>query len=88
MTDEDARLLWGRWNPGKTAKVHSFGAVVLDNVYDKQELLEKTLAALTELNHPNVSYEADVVNRYGSDHAEAGDYANKRGYCRGYCGVG
>lgn len=34
--DEDARLVWGRWNADWTAKVHSFGQVTFSGCDDRQ----------------------------------------------------
>lgn len=34
--DEDVRLVWGRWNADRTAKVHSFGQVTFSECDDRQ----------------------------------------------------
>lgn len=36
LGDEDARLVWGRWNVDRTAKVHSFGQVAFSECDDRQ----------------------------------------------------
>lgn len=59
--DEQARLQWGRWNAGRTAKVHSFGQVTFSEIDDPAQLLAATRAALPLYTQPRVSYELDVA---------------------------
>ncbi len=59
--DEDARLVWGRWNASRTAKVHSFGAVTFSDCDDPTKLLALTRKALIDAVQPKVSYEIDVA---------------------------
>jgi phage minor structural protein len=59
--DDDARLVWGRWNADRTAKVHSFGAVTFSACDDPEKLLALTRAAVVETVKPKVSYEVDVA---------------------------
>lgn len=70
--DETARLVWGRWNADRTAKVHSFGQVTFAECTDASRLLALTRAALAESVQPKVSYEVDVAALDGGD-AELGD---------------
>ena len=65
--DESARLVWGRWNAGRTAKVHSFGSVVFSDCDDPVKLLALTRKALVDAVQPNVSYEIDVAALDGVD---------------------
>ena len=46
--DEDARLVWGRWNADRTAKVHSFGQVTFSECDDPARLLVLTRKALAD----------------------------------------
>ena len=46
--DEDARLVWGRWNADRTAKVHSFGQVTFSECDDPDRLLALTRKALVD----------------------------------------
>ena len=50
--DEDARLVWGRWNADRTAKVHSFGQVIFSECDDPARLLALTVGA--DGQNPNV----------------------------------
>lgn len=59
--DESARLVWGRWNADRTAKVHSFGSVVFSDCDDPIKLLALTRKALVDAVQPKVSYEVDVA---------------------------
>ena len=70
--DEDARLVWGRWNADRTAKVHSFGQVSFPECTDPATLLALTRRALAEATQPKVSYEVDAV-AIGANDAELGD---------------
>lgn len=70
--DEQARLVWGRWNADRTAKVHSFGQVVFSDCDDPVKLLALTRKALVDAVQPKVSYEVDVAALDG-DEADLGD---------------
>jgi hypothetical protein len=65
--DEDARLVWGRWNADRTAKVHSFGQVTFSKCDDPARLLALTRKALVDAVQPKVSYEIDVAALDGGD---------------------
>lgn len=65
--DEDARLVWGRWNADRTAKVHSFGQVTFSDCDDPARLLALTRKALVDAVQPKVSYEIDVAALDGGD---------------------
>jgi phage minor structural protein len=65
--DETARLMWGRWNMNRTAKVHSFGQVTFGECTDAAQLLALTRAALAEATRPKVSYEVDAALLDGRD---------------------
>ena len=65
--DEDARLVWGRWNADRTAKVHSFGQVTFSECDDPARLLALTRKALVDAVQPKVSYEIDVAALDGSE---------------------
>lgn len=65
--DEDARLVWGRWNADRTAKVHSFGQVTFSECDDPARLLALTRRALVDAVQPKVSYEIDVAVLDGGD---------------------
>lgn len=65
--DEDARLVWGRWNADRTAKVHSFGQVTFSECDDPARLLALTRKALVEAVQPKVSYEIDVAALDGGE---------------------
>ena len=67
--DEDARLVWGRWNAERTARVHSFGMVNFTDETSPARLLARTRAALAEAAQPKVSYEVDAA---ALDAADAG----------------
>ena len=58
--DENARFVWGRWNAGRTAKVHSFGQVTFSDCDDPARLLALTRRALVDAVQPKVSYEVEV----------------------------
>ena len=70
--DDAARQVWGRWNSGRTAKVHSFGTVTFSECTDPVRLLGLTRKALVDAVQPKVSYEVDVAALGGAD-AELGD---------------
>lgn len=70
--DEAARLVWGRWNADRTAKVHSFGMVNFSDETDPTRLLARTRKALLQSVQPKVSYEIDVAALDGGD-AEIGN---------------
>lgn len=72
VTDEDAKLVWGRWNADRTAKVHSFGQVTFSEVTEPERLLALTRRALADAVQPKVSYEVDVATLDGDD-ADLGD---------------
>lgn len=72
VADEAAKLVWGRWNADRTAKVHSFGQVTFFDVTEPERLLALTRKALREAVQPKVSYEVDVAALDGDD-AELGD---------------
>ncbi|MBP3885389.1 MAG: phage tail protein, partial [Olsenella sp.] len=65
--DEDARLVWGRWNADRTAKVHSFGQVTFSECDDPARLLALTRKALLDAVQPKVSYEIDVAALNGGE---------------------
>ena len=65
--DDSARLVWGRWNADRTAKVHSFGTVTFSSCDDPVKLLALTRAALVEAVKPKVSYEVDVAALDGGE---------------------
>lgn len=71
--DEDARLLWGRWNKDHTAKVHSFGQVDFPECDDATSLLWFTKFALAKMNTPRVSYELNVALVEGAAAVLLGD---------------
>ncbi|MGN8741726.1 hypothetical protein ACTNC4_09110 [Collinsella sp. HCP3S3_B8] len=48
--DEDARLVWGRWDAACEAKVHRFGRVVFPDCEDASELKALTEAALAAVS--------------------------------------
>lgn len=72
VADENAKLVWGRWNADRTAKVHSFGQVTFSQETDPAHLLVLTRRALAEAVQPKVSYEVDVAALDGDD-ADLGD---------------
>lgn len=59
VTDDAARLEWGRNSPD--GKQHIFAAYEFDDIEDSTELYHATKAKLAELNHPKVNYSAEVV---------------------------
>jgi len=65
--DENARLVWGRWNADRTAKVHSFGQVSFPDCDDPTRLLALTRRALAEATQPKVSYVVDVAALDGGE---------------------
>lgn len=65
--DEQARLMWGRWNKNRTEIVHSFGKVEFPECQDPQTLLALTRAALAEAVRPKVSYEVEVAAIEGGE---------------------
>lgn len=72
VADESAKLVWGSWNAGQTARVHSFGQVTFSDVTEPERLILLTRRALAEATQPKVSYEVDVAALDGDD-AELGD---------------
>ena len=72
VADETAKLVWGRWNADRTARVHSFGQVTFSDVTEPARLLALTRKALAEAKQPKVSYEIDVAALSGDD-ADLGD---------------
>ena len=71
--DEDARLVWGRWDAAREAKVHRFGHVVFPDCEDASELKALTEAALAAASAPKVSYEVDVAAVDGGAGVRLGD---------------
>lgn len=71
--DENARLIWGRWNADRTAKVHSFGQVTFSDIDDPAVLLAATRAALAECSQPKVSCDVDVALVEGDVAVKLGD---------------
>lgn len=71
--DEEARLVWGRWNADRTAKVHSFGQITFSEIDDQATLLVATRAALAEYTQPKVSYDVDVALVEGDVAVKLGD---------------
>jgi hypothetical protein len=71
--DDQARLLWGRWNADRTAKIHSFGQITFSEIDDPTALLAATRAALPLFSQPKVSYELDVALVEGARDARLGD---------------
>ncbi len=71
--DDAARDVWGRWNVGRTAKVHSFGQVTFADCEKAEELLALTKAALVDAVKPKVSYEVDTALLPGATAPELGD---------------
>ena len=65
--DEQARLVWGRWNADRTAKGHSVGQVVFSECDDPAKLLALTRKALLDAVQPKVSYEVDVAALDGGE---------------------
>lgn len=65
--NEDARLVWGRWNADRTAKVHSYGQVTFSECDDPTRLLALTRKALVDAVQPKVSYEIDVAALDGGE---------------------
>lgn len=65
--NEDARLVWGRWNADRTAKVHSYGQVTFSECDDPAKLLALTRKALVDAVQPKVSYEIDVAALDGGE---------------------
>ena len=71
--DDAAREVWGRWDAGRAAKVHAFGAVTFADCEDAAELLALTRAALAEAAAPKVSYEVDAALLAGAAVPALGD---------------
>lgn len=59
VTDEPARLEWGRNSP--EGKQHVFTSYEFDDIEDVEELYEATKAKLQELKVPRINYSADVI---------------------------
>ena len=72
VADENAKLVWGRWNANRTARVHSFGQVTFSDVTGPERLIVLTRRALAEATQPKASHEIDVAALDGDD-AELGD---------------
>lgn len=72
VADENAKLVWGRRNADRTARVHSFGQVTFSDVTEPERLIVLTRRALAEATQSKVSYEIDVAALDGDD-AELGD---------------
>ncbi len=73
--DERAREVWGRWDAGRTEKVHAFGQVTFAECEKPEELLALTKAALAASSEPKVSYEVDAALLPGGKVPELGDDA-------------
>ena len=73
--DEDARVVWGRWNADRTTKVHSFGQVTFSECDDPTRLLALTRKALLDAVQPKVSYEIDVAALDGGECGLGGEVA-------------
>ena len=71
--DDAAREVWGRWDAGRAAKAHAFGAVTFADCEDAAELLALTRAALAEAAVPKVSYEVDAALLAGAAVPALGD---------------
>lgn len=71
--NDEARLLWGRWDASRSERLHAFGQVVFPECEDPGELLELTRAALADVCHPRVSYECDVAMVEGGVYVGLGD---------------
>ena len=71
--DDEARLVWGRWDAARSEKVHRFGHVVFPDCEDATELRALTLAALEAACVPRVSYEVDVAAVDGGAGVRLGD---------------
>ena len=71
--DDEARLVWGRWDAARSEKVHRFGHVVFPDCEDAAELKALTLAALETACAPRVSYEVDVAAVDGGAGVRLGD---------------
>ena len=71
--DDAAREVWGRWDAGRAAKAHAFGAVTFADCEDAAELLALTRAALAEAAAPKVSYEVDAALLAGAAMPALGD---------------
>lgn len=71
--DDEARLVWGRWDAARSEKVHRFGHVVFPDCEDATELRALTLAALEAACVPRVSYELDVAAVDGGAGVRLGD---------------
>ncbi len=62
VEDASALARWGRWNAGKTARVHRFGTYVDEACDDPSFLLEQGRRQLANLSQPEVTYEVDVTD--------------------------
>ena len=72
VADEDARLVWGRWDAGRTARVHAFGKVDFPECTEPERLLALTRKALADSVQPKVTYDVDSV-ALGAEAAGLGD---------------
>ncbi len=61
VTNEEARLTWGR-NDGAGGKAHVFGKAEFDDCEDPAELLELTIARLAKISQPQVAYDCRVLD--------------------------
>lgn len=61
VTNEEARLVWGR-NDGVGGKAHVFGKAEFDDCEDPAELLELTIARLAKISQPQVAYDCRVLD--------------------------
>lgn len=62
VEDTAALARWGRWNAGRTARVHRFGTYTDENCDDPSFLLEQGRRQLANLSQPEVTYEVDVTD--------------------------
>ncbi|NHM14439.1 phage tail spike protein [Xiamenia xianingshaonis] len=70
---ESARELYGRWNAGRTEKVHRFGEVVFADCEDANDLYRLTVRELGYRTSPQVTYEVDARHFEGSVPVMLGD---------------
>ena len=61
ITNESARLRWGRWNSDKTEKKHFFGEVTFPKVQSPKRVLALTKLELARLSEPQVTYVVDAA---------------------------
>lgn len=70
--DDDARLLWGRWDAVRGERAHSFGQVVFADCEDASELLALTKEALAASCQPRVSYEWSATRPWSRGRCPSG----------------